>query len=84
VLQFAIGVLVLHETMPPARWWGFALVWVALILLTIDGVRTSRSQRLGAARTGDPAVVDPAEVSVEQAAQPAPDDAGAPPATPAR
>lgn len=46
ILQFTIGVLVLRETMPPARWWGFGLVWVALILLTTDGVRTQRAQRL--------------------------------------
>ncbi|HEY0237577.1 MAG TPA: EamA family transporter RarD [Friedmanniella sp.] len=45
VLQLAIGVLVLHETMPPARWWGFALVWVALVLLTADGVRARRAAR---------------------------------------
>nr|WP_213281286.1 EamA family transporter RarD [Cellulomonas hominis] len=49
VLQFAIGVLVLHETMPPARWWGFGLVWVALVLLTVDGLRNNRAQRLRAA-----------------------------------
>lgn len=46
MLQFAIGVLVLHETMPPARWWGFGLVWVALVLLTVDGIRTGRAGRL--------------------------------------
>lgn len=39
VLQLLIGVLVLHEQMPVARWWGFALVWVALVLLTVDGLR---------------------------------------------
>jgi chloramphenicol-sensitive protein RarD len=107
VLQFAIGVLVLRETMPPARWWGFALVWVALVLLTVDGVRTSRAARTGGA--GSTPVADPAEVAVEQAAieqgaieqaevaaaevsaasverpaRPGRDDAGAPPATPAR
>jgi chloramphenicol-sensitive protein RarD len=49
VLQFAIGVLVLHETMPPARWWGFGLVWIALVLLTVDGLRNNRAQRLRAA-----------------------------------
>ncbi|WHP19150.1 EamA family transporter RarD [Cellulomonas sp. ES6] len=43
VLQLVIGVLVLHETMPPARWWGFGLVWVALVLLTVDGVRARRA-----------------------------------------
>ncbi|GIG35342.1 EamA family transporter RarD [Cellulomonas pakistanensis] len=46
VLQLLIGVAVLGETMPPARWWGFGLVWVALVLLTIDGVRAQRAQRL--------------------------------------
>lgn len=45
-LQLLIGVLVLHEQMPAARWWGFALVWTALGILTVDGVRTSRAQRL--------------------------------------
>jgi chloramphenicol-sensitive protein RarD len=45
-LQLLIGVLVLGEQMPAARWWGFALVWTALALLTVDGVRTSRAQRL--------------------------------------
>jgi chloramphenicol-sensitive protein RarD len=52
VLQFLIGVLVLGERMPPARWWGFALVWVALVLLTVDGVRTQRAQRLRPVPTG--------------------------------
>ena len=42
VLQLAIGVLVGGEQMPPARWWGFGLVWVALAVLTVDGLRHSR------------------------------------------
>ncbi|MDQ0375286.1 EamA family transporter RarD [Cellulomonas humilata] len=45
-LQLLIGVLVLGEQMPAARWWGFALVWTALGILTVDGVRTGRAQRL--------------------------------------
>lgn len=45
VLQLLIGVVVLGETMPPARWAGFALVWVALVLLTTDGVRAGRAQQ---------------------------------------
>jgi chloramphenicol-sensitive protein RarD len=39
MLQFACGVLVFGEHMPPARWLGFALVWLALALLTWDGLR---------------------------------------------
>jgi chloramphenicol-sensitive protein RarD len=42
VLQFAVGVGIDHEKMPPARWIGFGLVWVALILLTVDGLRRQR------------------------------------------
>jgi len=45
VLQFLVGVFVLHEPMPPERWAGFALVWVALIILTVDMVRSGRSPR---------------------------------------
>lgn len=39
VLQFVFGVLVFHEQMPLERWLGFAIVWLALIILTIDGLR---------------------------------------------
>jgi chloramphenicol-sensitive protein RarD len=49
VLQFACGVLIFHEPMPPARLAGFALVWLALIVFTVDGVRHARRQsRAGA------------------------------------
>lgn len=46
VLQFLIGVFVLHEDMPPARWAGFALVWLALVILTIDMVRFNGKRRV--------------------------------------
>lgn len=36
VLQLIIGVVVLHEPMSFERWIGFGIVWVALVLLTID------------------------------------------------
>lgn len=39
VLQFTFGLLVFHEQMPPERWLGFAIVWLALVILTIDGTR---------------------------------------------
>ncbi len=44
-LQFLLGVLYFHEQMATGRWVGFALVWVALIVLSIDGLR-----RYGAGR----------------------------------
>ena len=45
VLQFAIGVFVLHEPMPAARWIGFAVVWVALVVLVVDMLRAARNAR---------------------------------------
>lgn len=42
-LQLAIGVLVLHEQMTTARWLAFAGVWLALVVFTVDAVRTARS-----------------------------------------
>lgn len=44
-LQFLIAIFVFHEEMPAARWWGFALVWVALVVLTTDGLRAGRMPR---------------------------------------
>ena len=40
-LQFAVGLLVFHEPMPPIRWWGFGLVWLALVVLTVDTLRSA-------------------------------------------
>ena len=45
VLQFVIGVYYFQEQMPLARWLGFALMWIALIILTIDLFRSSRAAR---------------------------------------
>ncbi|WP_223263299.1 MULTISPECIES: EamA family transporter RarD [unclassified Arthrobacter] len=44
VLQFLLALLVLGEEMPFERWIGFSLVWVGLILLTVDMLRTVRRQ----------------------------------------
>jgi chloramphenicol-sensitive protein RarD len=45
VIQFLIGVYLFHEDMPLARWIGFTLVWIALVVLTIDLVRNQRALR---------------------------------------
>jgi chloramphenicol-sensitive protein RarD len=42
-LQFLWGVLVLDETMPASRWVGFGLVWLALLIFTVDLLRSTRS-----------------------------------------
>lgn len=53
VLQLLCGVLLLGEVMPTSRWIGFALVWLALAVLTIDSVRAAgRSRRLARAAQG--------------------------------
>jgi chloramphenicol-sensitive protein RarD len=44
-LQFLLGVVVYGEVMPTERWIGFGLVWVALIVFTVDLVR-SRPRRV--------------------------------------
>ena len=45
LLQFAIGALLLHEAMPAPRLLGFALVWLALIVLSIDLLLVGRAGR---------------------------------------
>ncbi|MFB7782548.1 EamA family transporter RarD [Streptomyces vinaceus] len=62
VFQFGLGVVYFHEAMPPERWAGFSLVWVALALLTWDALRTARRTRarLEAARAAAGPVPAPA------------------------
>ncbi|MGR0319194.1 EamA family transporter RarD [Agromyces sp. ZXT2-3] len=47
-IQFVVGVVVLREPMPPERWVGFGLVWLALLVLTFDLVRGARAARRAA------------------------------------
>ncbi|HEY6747741.1 MAG TPA: EamA family transporter RarD [Mycobacteriales bacterium] len=58
VLQFAFGVLLFHEPMPAARLAGFALVWLALVVFTVESVRHSRRSRPAVEAAG-PAVTAP-------------------------
>lgn len=44
--QVLIGVFVYGEPLPPVRLAGFMLVWLALLLLVLDGFRTARPRRL--------------------------------------
>jgi chloramphenicol-sensitive protein RarD len=45
VLQLLCGVLLLGETMETSRWIGFGIVWIALLVLTFDSVRSVRTRR---------------------------------------
>lgn len=44
IIQFALGVLWFHEDMPAGRWAGFALVWIALVIFTVEAVNHRRRQ----------------------------------------
>ncbi|WP_328397724.1 EamA family transporter RarD [Streptomyces sp. NBC_00390] len=50
VFQFLLGVVYFREAMPPERWAGFALVWLALTCLTWDALRTARRTKAKALR----------------------------------
>ncbi len=43
-IQFALGILVFEEAMPASRWIGFALVWVALAMFTVEALNHRRRQ----------------------------------------
>lgn len=45
IMQFLIGVVVLHEPMPPERWVGFVLVWIAIAVFLVDLVLAARRGR---------------------------------------
>jgi chloramphenicol-sensitive protein RarD len=45
-LQLAIGVLLFGEPMPAVRLLGFALVWTALIIFTVDSLAAARHRQL--------------------------------------
>ncbi|MGJ9422041.1 EamA family transporter RarD [Aeromicrobium sp. CF3.5] len=45
IIQFILGLTIFDESMTPARWAGFALVWLALVVFTTDGL-TNRRRRV--------------------------------------
>ena len=38
IIQFTLGLAVFHEPMPTARWLGFGLVWMSLIILSFEAL----------------------------------------------
>jgi chloramphenicol-sensitive protein RarD len=54
-IQFILGLTLFNEAMTPARWAGFMLVWLALVVFTVDGLANRRKamKRVG---EGAPAV----------------------------
>jgi chloramphenicol-sensitive protein RarD len=43
-VQFLLGILFFHEPMPAMRWVGFSLIWLALVLFTVESLRSRRRQ----------------------------------------
>jgi chloramphenicol-sensitive protein RarD len=56
VLQFLVGLTIAGEAMPATRWIGFGLVWIALVVLSVDGLRASRRARAHKAGATVPAL----------------------------
>lgn len=42
-IQFCIGVWYYNEAMPVARWAGFLIIWIALVTLAFDLIKSGRS-----------------------------------------
>ena len=55
ILQFALGVVWFHEDMPPGRWAGFILVWIALAIFTVEAIHHHRRRQLALAVTASAA-----------------------------
>lgn len=45
VMQFILGVAVLNEPMPPERWAGFIIVWIAIVVFVVDLLLAARRGR---------------------------------------
>jgi chloramphenicol-sensitive protein RarD len=59
-LQLLCGVVLYHEAMPPARLFGFGLVWLALAVFTWDALhRGRRAARAARAEAGEPVAGGP-------------------------
>jgi chloramphenicol-sensitive protein RarD len=56
VLQFIVALVVFREAMTPERWIGFGVVWLALLVLTVDMLGTagkaSRARKRAAVQPG--------------------------------
>jgi len=57
VLQFVMALAVFHEAMTPDRWIGFGVVWLALLILTVDMLRTAGKNSAAKRRAGQAAAL---------------------------
>jgi len=54
IMQFLVGVFVMHEPMPLERWIGFGIVWVAIAVFLIDLALAARRMRSGRGAIAEP------------------------------
>ncbi|MEW2219890.1 EamA family transporter RarD [Streptomyces sp. NPDC006990] len=66
--MFLLGLTVFGEEMPPERWAGFGLVWVALTILTWDALRNARRGRAELRAAARRAREETAEAAAAEAA----------------
>jgi len=52
-LQFLIGVFIYHEDFPPSRILGFSLIWLALLIYSLDSVLNGRKKVIPLENIGD-------------------------------
>lgn len=52
-LQFLIGVFIFHESFPASRLLGFGLIWVALLIYSLDSVFKGRKKSVAVGEIGD-------------------------------
>ncbi|MEY3029167.1 MAG: EamA family transporter RarD [Actinomycetota bacterium] len=45
MIQFLLGIFYFQEEMPLVRWFGFSLVWLGLVVLTVDALRAAGNRR---------------------------------------
>ncbi|MBE4719070.1 EamA family transporter RarD [Pseudarthrobacter sp. AB1] len=50
LLQFIVALVVFQEAMTTSRWIGFGVVWLALLVLTVDMLRATRKNSLARKR----------------------------------
>ena len=44
-IQFFLALFVLHDRITPDKWIGLCLIWVAIVIFTVDAVCASRTSR---------------------------------------
>jgi chloramphenicol-sensitive protein RarD len=45
IIQFITGLTIFDETMTTERWIGFILVWIALVIFTVDAITSRRNSK---------------------------------------